>query len=212
MTAYVHLGIDSSGRPVRMSPAFRDVWEQVVATLGFRPVITQGGWLAKAAAASATTHAGDAIDLRVWNLTVAQREATVRVLRAHGVAAWFRDWSDPHIHAVPGRWAHPSPSALRQWDDCRNGLDGLAAKGPDPHTYPLATTPPEADDMTPEQDKRLTRVENKLDRLLEQEKARYKAERLRDKKRFQKLRDFAKGNAAMLDAIDTAITELDEEN
>lgn len=149
---YRAVGTDTSGRPIRMSPVFADWWDAYVAALGFRPTITQGGWMGDLAAAlSGPTHDADALDLRVWDRTQSQVEAMVRVARALGAAAWLRNkrhggFTDPHIHLVPGRWAHPSPSALRQWDACRNGRDGLASNGPDYHPYPLATTPPE-DDM-----------------------------------------------------------------
>ena len=226
MTVYRQYGVDSGGwRPVRMSPVFNAAWEQVVAVLGFRPVITQGGHMGDLAAkASGPTHDGDALDLRVRNLTGAQVEQAVKVLRAHGIAAWLRNvqhggFKDPHIHAVPGPWAHPSPSALRQWHNLRDGRNGLASNGPDYHPYPLATTPPKDwFDMATEKELRaiirdeLAPIEKRLVNQFAKERARDKAERLRDKRRFQKLRDFAKGNAAMLAAIDEAITELDEEN
>lgn len=215
MTLYRQYGVDSGGwRPVRMSPAFHAAWVQVCEALGFTPVITQGGWMGDLAAElSGPTHDGDALDLRTRNLTAAQVESFVKALRAHGIAAWFRDWTDPHIHAVPGPWAHPSLSALRQWHACRAGLDGLAANGPDPHTYPLATKPPE-DDMTPAQDqllrdtaaavKRLEAAEKRRD---EKERERDKNERKRAKNRFQKLRALVKDNAAALAELDAVIAE-----
>lgn len=174
MAAYITLGTDSSGRPIRMSPRLREVWDQACAALGFTPTIVQGGWLTNAAAASATTHAGDALDLRTWNLTPAQVQDTIRALRAHSIAAWLRDHRhgmDPHIHAVPGRWANPSPSALRQWDACRAGRDGLVGNGPDYHPYPLATQPPE-DDMAQYADQ-LDRIERKIDAARKRDKARF---------------------------------------
>ncbi len=152
MTMLITLGTDSSGRQIRESQEFAAVLERVYAVLEWRPVTTQGGWMGDAAAEkSSTTHAGDAADFRVRNLTARQRLDLVRVLRAHAIAAWVRDeehggFDDPHIHAVPGAWAHPSPSALRQWEDCLYGRDGLASHGNDYHPYDLANTPPE-DDM-----------------------------------------------------------------
>lgn len=156
MSAYVTRGRDSSGRPIRMSQEYAAVYDQVCDVLGFTPVITQGGFMGELAAElSGPTHDGDALDLRVWNLTARQVQDVIRVLRAHGVAAWLRNlehggFKDAHIHAVPGRWAHPSSSALRQWEACRNGRDGLASNGPDYHPYPLAKTPPEDDMYTAE--------------------------------------------------------------
>lgn len=150
MSAYLTRGTDSSRRPIRMSREFAAVWDRLVDSLGFTPVITQGGWMGSLAAkASGPTHDGDALDLRVWNLRADQVARVIMGLRALGVAAWLRNeqhggFSDPHIHAVPGRWAHPSPAALRQWDACRNGRDGLASNGRDYHPYPLAGRPPTA--------------------------------------------------------------------
>lgn len=184
MSAYVSRGTDSSGRPIRMSPIMAATWARVIEELGFEPVITQGGWMGDLAASlSGTTHNGDACDLRVWNLTPSQVEKTIRVLRSYGYAAWLRNllhggFKDAHIHFVPGYWASPSPSALRQWDACKNGRDGLAGNGPDYHAYSLADTPPE-DDMTPDDKKQLDRIEAKADRAVdlilkvaEQQKAR----------------------------------------
>lgn len=166
MTAYLTLGTDSSGRPVRLSPEFADWWRSYVAALGFTPVITQGGWQGgEGASASAGTHEGDALDLRVWDRTQREVEAMVRVGRKRASGAWLRNkihggFTDPHVHLVPGRWAHPAPSALRQWDACRNGRDGLASNGADYHPYPLASTPPE-DDMA-DYARQLDRIEAEL--------------------------------------------------
>jgi hypothetical protein len=162
MTAYLTRGLDTGGRPIRMSPQMDAWWDLYVAALGFTPTITQGGWMGDLAAdLSGPTHDADALDLRVWDRTQNQVEAMVRTARALGAAAWLRNkqhggFTDPHIHLVPGRWAHPSPSALRQWDALRAGRDGLANNGPDYHPYPLANTPPE-DDM-PYTEKQLAEI------------------------------------------------------
>ena len=175
----VTLGTDSSGRKIRESQEFAAVLEQVYAVLGWRPVITQGGWMGDAAAgASSTTHDKDAADFRVRNLTARQINDLVRVLRAHGIAAWLRNarhggFTDPHVHAVPGSWASPSPSALRQWNDCLYGRDGLASHGNDYHPYPLANTPPEDDMYTDADRARDQRIEAKLDKLAELEQTRF---------------------------------------
>ena len=148
----VQRGVDTSGRPRRQSPVFWSWWDEYVARLGFEPTITQAGWMGDLAAdLSGPTHDGDALDLRVWDRTRTEVETMVRVARQMGAAAWLRDkhhggFSDPHVHLVPGSWAHPSPAAVRQWQACRDGRDGLASNGPDYHPYPLASTW-EADDM-----------------------------------------------------------------
>lgn len=179
MTILVTLGTDSSGRPIRESTTFAAALEQVSAKLGWRPVITQGGHMGAAAAEkSGPTHDGDAADFRVRNLTAAQVNDLVRVLRAHGIAAWLRNtqhggFADPHVHAVPGSWASPSPSALRQWQDCLYGRDGLASHGNDYHPYDLANTPPEDDMYTDTDRARDQRIEAKLDELGRLERERF---------------------------------------
>lgn len=213
MPDLVHVGTDSSGRPIRMSQTFYAAWLQVCDVLGFTPVITQGGWMGDGAAgASGTTHDGDALDLRIWNLTRTQTELVVKVLRAHAIEAWVRDkhhggFDDPHIHAIPGAWAHPSPSALRQWINGAAGRDGLRGNGPDYHPYPLATTPPEDwIDMATKQEVR-TIVREEIAREFDKERARDKAERVRDKRRHQRVMALLKGTNADVAAIEAALAE-----
>lgn len=186
MSAYRTIGTDSSGRPIRMSPVFADWWTQYVAALGFTPTITQGGWMGPAAAKlSGPTHDGDAIDERVWDRTQSEVEDMVRVARALGAAAWLRNkqhggFTDPHVHLVPGRWAHPSPAALKQWDACKNGRDGLAGNRADYHPYPLANTPPE-DDMFSDADRAmLARIDTRLAALQRVEKLRFQISQTND--------------------------------
>ena len=182
---YRAIGTDTSGRPIRMSPVFANWWDLYVETLGFKPTITQGGWMGDLAAAlSGPTHDGDALDLRVWDRTQSQVEAMVRVARALGAAAWLRNkqhggFTDPHVHLVPGRWAHPSASALRQWDACRAGRDGLASNGPDYHPYPLSATPPEDDMYTDDDRARDKRIEAKLDQIIALDSKRDKVNKTR---------------------------------
>ena len=193
MSAYLTRGTDSSGRPIRMSREFADVWDRVVDGLGFTPVITQGGWMGTLAAKlSGPTHDGDALDLRVWNLRPYEVAGTIMGLRAYGIAAWLRNeehggFKDPHIHAVPGRWAHPSPAALRQWDACKNRRDGLASNGRDYHPYPLADAPPE-DDMANYADQ-LDRIEKLQRRTRDLVLALARQEQSRDGRSNEKLDD-----------------------
>lgn len=208
MSAYRTIGTDSSGRAIRMSPVFANWWALYVEALGFTPTITQGGWMGPAAAQlSGPTHDGDALDLRVWDRTQLQVEAMVRVARALGAAAWLRNeqhggFSDPHVHLVPGRWAHPSPAALRQWDACKNGRDGLASNGRDYHPYPLATKPPEDDMYTDADRARDQRTHDRVFHLQRVEKIRFELDRTADAARQAELRkELAKVNAK-LDAIE----------
>ncbi|WP_028654883.1 hypothetical protein [Nocardioides sp. J54] len=209
---YRAVGTDTSGRPIRMSPVFTDWWDLYVDRLGFVPTITQGGWMGDLAAAlSSTTHDGDALDLRVWDRTQNQVQAMVREARALGAAAWLRDqrhggFTDPHVHLVPGRWAHPSASALRQWDACRNGRDGLASNGPDYHPYPLATTPPKddlmaaADDILKAIDAQTKAINAHTDKRVAELKNRIDISRNR-------IREVLGSKTSKLDANDRAILE-----
>lgn len=172
MSTWQQYGEDTGGRPVRWSPRFAAVLDQVADELGWAPIVTQGGFMGDLAAdASSTTHDGDAVDYRIRHLSADQADDLVRVLRANAIGAWVRNeehggFDDPHVHAVPGPWAKPAPAALRQWYSCRVGLDGLKSNGPDYHPHPLATEPPE-DDMTPEDRKRLRAIEKDVARLLD---------------------------------------------
>lgn len=151
-TTVVRVGTDPNGRPIFMTRKMRRWWRRVAIRLGFTPTIVQGAWMAKAgggAAASAGFHdGGGCLDLRVWNLTDAQVEQTIRVLRDMGAAAWLRNKEhggmDPHIHFVFGSDDGLSAGAKAQWFDYIDGFDGLASRGPDYHRRPdpLVTTPP----------------------------------------------------------------------
>lgn len=127
---------------------------------------------------SAGTHdLGGVVDIR-W--TGEARD--VWCLRMAGFAAWHRTqlqgpWPD-HVHAVLVDHPKLAASAARQVDSYRAGRNGLVNNGPDdgPKIRPIpvfAWPPKEEDDMaSPEVQKQLDRIENKLVRLLEGSKAR----------------------------------------
>lgn len=173
MVDVIQRGIDSSGRPIKASREMWAAWDAACDELGFVPTIVQGGFVGSGGAdQSAETHAGDALDIRLWDRTEAERRKMIRVLRGRAFAYWERYESqgfDLHAHLIPGPWAHPSPQALDQWNDYLNGRDGLAGNGPDYHWRPdpLVTEPPEEDDM-PYTEKQLTAiVENAVAKQLE---------------------------------------------
>ena len=148
----VRVGTDPSGRPIYMTRRMRRWYRRVCTRLGFKPTIVQGAWMAQAgggAAASAGYHdGGGCLDLRVWDLTAAQQQRLVRVVRDMGAGGWIRDKAhgnmDPHFHLVLGSDAGLSTGATAQWIDYLNGFDGLASRGPDYHWRPdpLVRTPP----------------------------------------------------------------------
>lgn len=128
--------------------------------------ITQGGFNGTRVAASAGTHAGDALDLSVRGLSESQVSKMIEAMRWAGFAAWFRTtsvakwgtraqgFSGYHVHAVPNGWGQPSAGARRQADAYRAGRDGLARNladiGPG-HTdaYRTKTWPETLDTRTP---------------------------------------------------------------
>lgn len=123
--------------------------------LGYELDIAQGCYqaldgTANDVKASAGTHdGGGVVDLLPWD-----HERKVRALRKIGFAAWFRPelWRDgkriwgEHIHAVLIGNKKLAPAALRQVDDYRHGLNGLANGAPDPtwrpSPIPIFTWPP----------------------------------------------------------------------
>jgi hypothetical protein len=157
MSAYIRYGTDSSGRPIFMTPRMAAWWRRTVLILGWEPVIVQGAFMSEVpgggAADSAGIHdLGGCLDLRTRDLTYAQREQLVRVLRQRGAAAWRRgpdQGMTPHLHLLCG-WDLPlTASAGRQWQAYLRGLDGLADQRRDyeERPSPLVTEPPEDSDM-----------------------------------------------------------------
>lgn len=148
----VRVGSDPDGRPIYMTRYQRRWWRRVCIRLGFTPTIVQGAWMVKAgggAASSAGYHdGGGCLDIRVWDLSAAQQQRLVKVVRDMGAGGWIRDREhggmDPHFHLVLGSDAGLSAGAQAQWIDYMNGFDGLATRGPDYHwrPNPLVKTPP----------------------------------------------------------------------
>lgn len=147
---------DSSGRGIYSSEYMWSWWQDVVAELGFTPVITQGAWMSiegDGASASAGYHdGGGCFDLRTWNLTPEQRRDVVRVVRRRGAAIWLRNeqhggFDEEHFHLVLGTDYDLDDGAAYQWADYINGGDGMGGSDYHPRPVPLVTTPPEDDDM-----------------------------------------------------------------
>ena len=159
-------GVDTSGRAILMSQFMADWWQAVVDRLGWEPVIIQGAWMSRVpgggAASSAGYHdRGGCLDIRTRDLTPAQVDQLVRVLRRHGAAAWRRDQQhggmDPHLHFVFGADADLAPGAAAQWLDYRAGGNGLtgssAGRDYEWRPKPLVLTPPEEMFMLNDADK-----------------------------------------------------------
>lgn len=105
--------------------------------LGGALTITQGAYNRSVGASAGTHSGGGAADFSVRGLTNAQINKRVAALRTVGWAAWHRlplpgVWG-AHIHAVAVGCPDLAPQAARQVTALRNGRDGLAGNGPDPH-------------------------------------------------------------------------------
>lgn len=103
--------------------------------LGFTTVLTQGSYTATSPESGGTHAGGGALDVRATGLSSATRDRIVYRLRRIGFAAWLRtpaqgDWPY-HVHAIAIGDREMSPAARQQVIDYRNGLNGLANKGPD---------------------------------------------------------------------------------
>jgi hypothetical protein len=147
-------GIDSSGRAILMTAYMAAWWEGVVDALGFRPVITQGAWMARVPGGGAENSegfhdGGGCLDLRVWDRTPLERLAMVKTIRLHGAGGWRRykvqGMTEDHLHLVLGTDHGLTDGAAAQWQDYIDGRDGLADNGPDYEwrPSPLVLTPPE---------------------------------------------------------------------
>jgi len=132
--------------------------------------ITQGGYNGGAVSASAGTHnGGGVVDISTRAMSSGEKREAVRALREAGFAAWLRtpdqgDWPE-HIHAVQLGNAKRSPSAKRQAEAYRRGLNGLANgrrdDGPRVKIRVLPYTPPQP--ARPRVAKALAAVNNALE-------------------------------------------------
>lgn len=159
----VHIGTDSSGRPLYMSNRMWGAWLAVMDELGDdlanKIDITQGAFM-KFAGGGAADSAGyhdlsSCIDTRVWDLTGEEQGRVIRCARRVGWAAWLRNirhggFTDEHTHwtlldemkGVPGGGGETSASgAQAQWASYRAGNDGLASNGDDYHWRPVRPLP-----------------------------------------------------------------------
>lgn len=206
-------GTDSSGRAILMTDYMADWWEQVVADLGFRPVITQGAWMARVPGGGAENSqgyhdGGGCLDLRTWDRTPAQREQMVRVIRLNGAAGYRRyTWQgmdEDHFHLTLGTDHGLTSGARFQWSEYIAGRDGLASRGKDYEwrPSPLVLTPPkkEWDEMA---------SKDEIREVFREEFATFKAA---ERSRYQRLREVLKKRFKATDAdLDAIQAELDKD-
>ena len=165
-------------RGKRMTPQVRDALLAAEQRAGFEFTIIQGGFNSGGVAASAGTHDGDALDLRVRDLSDDEIALMVEAMRWAGFAAWLRTTDQPrlgvraqgftseHVHAVPNGWGLPSAGAQRQAEKYQAGRDGLRGNRADigpGHTRAYTTkTKPERPDTR-------TEIERLLDTMNEKQ-------------------------------------------
>jgi hypothetical protein len=137
---------DSSGRPVRMNFRMKAAYDVVCERLGFKPVITQGAYMAMVpgggAEESGGVHdAGGCIDTRTWNIDSDEERRVIRVARSVGWAVWRRDdkpahggFDEEHMHWVLLGDDEAVPDAQDQMAEYRANGNGLG--GPDYHWRP----------------------------------------------------------------------------
>jgi hypothetical protein len=102
-------------------------------------LLAQGSYTGGAVAASGTTHnGGGAVDVRVVNLTTAERVQVVRAMKDAGFAVWHRAavpglWGE-HIHGILIADSEMSSGAMAQVMSYDAGRDGLRGNRAD-NTY-----------------------------------------------------------------------------
>jgi peptidoglycan hydrolase-like protein with peptidoglycan-binding domain len=100
---------------------------------------TQGSYSSGVGASAGTHNGGGAIDISVRGMDAVRINALVRNMRRVGFAAWFRDaragvWG-AHVHGVAVDCRDLASVAERQVEALRDGRNGLADNGPDPHAW-----------------------------------------------------------------------------
>ena len=127
----VDLGLDTSGRPLRINRRTQAMLEVVEGRVNRKVVIIQGSFMnGQGAQDSGPTHdKAGVVDLRSRDLTPEQSAELVLQLRKVGFAAFQRTkaqgFHEDHIHAVAIGDPDLDPSAKRQVKQYRHGLNGL---------------------------------------------------------------------------------------
>lgn len=216
-------GTDTSGRGIFASAFFWFVWLRMLADPrldGFRDriVVVQSPWMIRnggGAVDSAGYHdRGGCIDVRTWNLTLAEQAILWEVAAEYGFWFWKRDpdpargGMDEHGHCIAG-WDHDcAAGAVTQWGQARNGRDGLARNGPDYMTRrgPLVLFPP--DELLQEDDMFDDAARAQLDRI-ERGLATFRSNELeRDRRSAEKAKAVAARQIALVGGLVDQLTEI----
>lgn len=214
----IRVGTDSSGRGIFMSRWMWTCWQALIADprlAAFAHLITivQGPWMIKAgggASKSAGYHdRGGCIDIRTWNLTLAQTLLFIKVASEYGFQFWRRGPGalfgnmDPHGHGVFGSDRELTAGASRQVQDllANPRRNGLSPSGPDPEKRytpirlaPLAGLLKKEYLMTSAAERKLDNLTAKVDaltgslgKLSDAERRRYQEDKERQSKRYRDL-------------------------
>lgn len=199
----IQRGLDSSGRPLINTRQGWQFFDRLHDFSGGVLVMVQGGW--SFADASADTH-GLAMcqDYRIWNLTIALRNKIVHKGRDWMGTMWVRleqDGFDPHLHNNIMGDRPATDAAMRQITSYKAGRNGLANNDLDRNPYRPDHIGVyhyiEEVDMTPDQAKQLTHIENMVQRSL----AGDARDRDRERERFQRMVKAMGGQADQLTVL-----------
>lgn len=225
-------GTDTSGRGIWMSAFMWLVWNRMLAdprlaAFRSRIVLVQGPFMrynGGGAEASAGYHdLGGCIDIRTWNLTLAEQAIFWKVAAEYGFWFWKRDAAhggmDEHGHCIAG-WDHPLASgAAYQWAQAKARRDGLAGNGPDymRREGPLVLFPPahllKEDPMSnPDVTKLVRETHEASEQTLALLKRFVPAEIQRDRNAARKAREVAKRQISTLGGVVDALTEVATED
>ena len=131
----LHIGMDSSGRPILLSPRMWGAWLETMEGLGFANEIdiVQGAYM-KFLGGGADSSAGyhdlsGCLDTRTWDIDSQEERRVIHVARSVGWAVWRRDQThggfDEHMHWVLLGETDVAAGAKWQMRDYREGGDGL---------------------------------------------------------------------------------------
>lgn len=223
-------GTDTSGRGIWMTAFMWLVWAAMLtdprlAAFRSRIVVVQGPFMVRnggGATASAGYHdLAGCIDIRTWNLTLAEQATFWTVAAEYGFWFWKRDTPthmggmDEHGHSISG-WDQPlAPGAANQWTQAKAGRDGLAGNGPDymRREGPLVLFPPahllQEDYMaTDDAQRKLDQILDAIGDLDKGLDAFRSAELQRDRAAASKAKEVARRQIATLGGLADALTEL----
>lgn len=226
-------GTDTSGRPLYFTVAFWTVWcaalaDDQLASIRHRVVVVQGAHMARVgggATASAGYHdKAGCIDVRTWNLTLAEQSLLWRVMDDYGIRFWkrgpaaYQGGMDEHGHGLAVWDRVLAAGAAHQATQARARQNGLANGAPDymPREHPVLEQPPahafEEDYMSS------TAAEQKLDtalgllREIDADLTQFKnAEWKRDKTAAQKAKQAKADLVAALGGIADQLVELEQD-